>query len=266
MLDESDYPDDVARQLLSATAEIAVCAGWLCYDAGDQATANRLYTEARLLADHAEDTLTAVRALDKPAMQLVARARESGRAGHAREAIRITRRATELARGQRQPRLHALIAAREAVAHATVGDAGAFDAAMGRAWRELDLDSGPATPGWLRFVTRAEISSHHATGLRYLGDPGSAVELCGDVLDTEHIAPRNRNNYRATLAAALAESGDVGSAVQETAAVVDQLRVGGIDSRRTLTLLRPVRDAAALLPAHREFCTEFDFAVSNREV
>src|SRR5918912_736416 len=51
MLDEADYSEAAGRQLMSAAGELAVCVGWLAYDASDQALSRDLYSQARLLAD-----------------------------------------------------------------------------------------------------------------------------------------------------------------------------------------------------------------------
>ncbi len=159
MLDEADYVELIGRQLMSIADELAVCVGWLSYDGDDQARARELYSEAFLLADQAGDTGLAVRAIEKMSLQSTRMAsRRSGR-GFAREAVRLSGRAIELARHDASPRLHALLADREAIAHAVLGDSHSFDAAIIRAKREIDragLVEDEAV--WLRFVTVSEIT------------------------------------------------------------------------------------------------------------
>src|SRR6266571_3838762 len=41
MLDESAYTEQTGRELMNATGEMAVCAGWLSYDGGDQTLARQ---------------------------------------------------------------------------------------------------------------------------------------------------------------------------------------------------------------------------------
>lgn len=261
MLDESDYDDVTARQLISAAGELAVCVGWLCYDANDQALARALYSEARLLADQSGDHGLSVRAMEKMSLQLVAVAREEKRSGPAREAVRLSRRAVELARNDSCPELHALLAAREAIAHAAVGDRDEFNIAMTRAWREMDRRTSHDESAWLQFVNMSEIGVHEAKGRSYLGDPGSAAELYRRSLDA-NLSMRNNANYRAQLAAALAASGDLPAAVAEGMAVLPRFSDRSIVSPRTVSELRTVREGASHDRSFRVFCARYDQAMA----
>jgi hypothetical protein len=120
MLDESSYSEQSGRELMNATGEMAVCVGWLSYDGGDQTLARQLYSEALLLADQGGDQALAAKALGQMSLQSVQLARDA-RPGLAREAVRLSARAAELARYDPTPRLHALLAARQAIAYAAVG-------------------------------------------------------------------------------------------------------------------------------------------------
>lgn len=257
MLDEADYSEATARQLMSAAGELAICVGWLCYDANDSSMARGLYSEARLLADQSGDDGLAVHAMEKMSLQLVRPAQEETRPGHAREAVRLSRRAAELARSDPSPQLHALLAAREAIAHAAVGDGGSFRLAIARAWREIDCASGEGAPVWLEFVNRSEIAVHEAKGHLYLGDPGSAAGLYRTSLEAQ-LSPRNGAIYRAELAATLAAIGDVTGAVAEGMTVLPALDGGQIASPRTVSELRVVRQAAAQHRSGDEFCARYD--------
>ncbi|MDQ2881144.1 MAG: hypothetical protein M3Y48_07825 [Actinomycetota bacterium] len=257
MLDEADYSEVVGRQLMSAAGELAVCVGWLAYDASDQTLSRAIYSQARLLADQSGDHGLAIRAMEKMSLQSVNHSHKSGLCGSAREAVRLSRRATELARHDPSPQLHALLAAREAIALAAAGDGQGFSVAITRAWREVDRGFADGVPAWLRFVTRSEITVHEAKGRSYLGDHTSASELYRSSLDAT-LGSRNGANYRAQLAAALVASGDVYGAVVEGMAVLPTLDAGGIVSPRTLAELQPVRLAATQDPRGEEFCAYYD--------
>lgn len=263
MLDEADYSEETARQLMRAAGELAVCVGWLSYDAHDQVLARALYSEARLLADQSGDYGLAVHAMGNNVLQLVDAALAGSYPGRAREAILLSRRAVELARPDPSSQLHALLAAREALAHAAVGDGNGFNAAMTRAWREMDReptnDDRPGRPGWLGFVNRSEIAVHEARGRLCLGDVDAAVRLYRSSLDAE-LSPRNAGIYRARLAAALAASGDVSDAVAEGMTVLPAIDKGGVPSPRTIHILRLVRSVAARDCRGEEFCTQYDLA------
>jgi DNA-binding XRE family transcriptional regulator len=254
MLDEADYADQTGRALAGAAGELAVRAGWASYDSDDQDQARRLYADALQLAGLAGDESLAVHAALSLSLQLSHLAR-AGRPGIARQAIWAAGQAAELARRDPSPRLHALVAAREALARAALGDDGGFRTAIARAWREMDRSPGEDDPVWLEFVRPAEITVHEAKGMVLLGHDGAA-DLFRSSLCDELLSPRNRAVYRAQLAAALAVGGDVGQAVTEAVVVLDALG-GQLSTPRALAQLRPVR-AAARRPTMAEFCDRFD--------
>jgi len=256
MLDEADYSEATGWQLMSAAGELAVCVGWLAYDADGQTLARGLYSEARLLADQSGDDGLAIRAMQQMSLQSVHLARK-GNPGSAREAVRLSERVAELARRDPSPQLHALLASREAIAHAVAGDTPGFTAAIARAWREADrgfVDDGPV---WLRFVNSSEIATAEACGRLYLGDADAAAALYRRSLDAT-LGARNSAIYRAGLAAALAAGGDVTSGVAEGTVVLAALDTGGIMSPRALAMLHPVRRAAAQNRGGEDFCARYD--------
>lgn len=257
MLDESSYTEQSGRELMKATGEMAVCVGWLSFDGGNQALARHLYSEALLLADQGDDQALAAKAFGQMSQQAVQLAREA-RPGLAREAVRLSERAAELARRDPTPRLHALIAARQAIAHAALGDKQGFNTAITRAWRELDRGWTEEDPVWLHFVIPAEITVHEAKGRTYLGDQDAALGLYQHSLETPGLSRRNRASYHAQFAAALASSGDAARAVDEGLAVLPALEET-VASPRVLRDLRPVRSAAEQVGA-QEFCVRFDKA------
>jgi len=259
MLEEGAYTDQTGRELMSAAGDLAIRAGWASYDSGDQhGLARQLYAEALLLADHADDDALAVHVLENMTLQSLNLAR-GGRPGLAREAVRFSERAAQLARRDPASRLHALIAAREAVAYSLLGDARGFRSAMGRAWRELDRGLGADDPVWLRFVGPAEVRTHEARGLVCLGEADAAAPLCQDSLQTPGLSPRNRAFYHAQLASTLAACGDAPGAVSQGLAVLPALE-RDVASLRTLRELSSVRSAAEQVGSE-EFCERFDKAV-----
>ncbi len=257
MLDEADYSEATGRQLMSVAGELAVCVGWLAYDADNQSLARGLYSEARLLADQSGDDGLAMHAMQLMSLQSVHLARKGGLPGGARDAVRLSERATELARHDPSPQLHALLASREATAHAVAGDNRGFTVAIGRAWREMDRGFADDGPVWLRFVNSSEIATAEARGRSYLGDPVAAAALYRRSLDTT-LSPRNDAVYRAELADALAASGDVTGAMTEGRVVLTALGTGGVMSPRTLAKLQPVRRAAAQDRSGEDFCAHYD--------
>lgn len=257
MLDQADYGEDVGHELMTIAGELAVCVGWLSYDAGDQRQARDLYAEAFLLADQAGDSKLTIQAVEKMALQSVFIAVRGQHRGAAREAARLSERLTDLSRYQSSPRLHALIGGRQAIAFAVSGDASEFRRSITRSWREIDQAGDVSTEEtWLQFVTPGEITVHEAKGYRYLGDPGKAATLYRASLDNPGLSPRNRANYQAQLASTLAALGDFTTALSEGRAALANL-TGTIASPRTVLELSGLRRAAAR-QGDDEFCHQFD--------
>ncbi|MBV9011044.1 MAG: helix-turn-helix transcriptional regulator [Pseudonocardiales bacterium] len=257
MLDEADYSEATGQQLMSVVGELAVCVGWLAYDADQQNVARELYSEARLLADQSGDHGLAIHALEKMSLQSTYLAHKKGLPGRAREAARLSARATELARHDPSPQLHALLASREALAHAAAGDSQGFMVAITRAWREVDREFTDDAPVWVRFMDSWEITALEGRGRSYLGDHSAAATLYRKSLKAT-LRPRSSAIYRAGLAAALAGSGDVNGAVAEATVVLTALDTGGVMSPRALARLHPVRQAAARDRQGEQFCAHYD--------
>jgi transcriptional regulator with XRE-family HTH domain len=256
MLDEASYSELAGRELASAAGELAVRAGWACYDSADPAQARLLYADALQLAGHAGDEILGVHAGVSLSL-LLAHLAGAGRAGLARQAIWAAGQAADAARRNKSSRLHALIAAREAVARAAAGDSAGFRAAISRAWRELgrEHERSDGDPAWLGFVRPAEITVHEAKGLVFLGAQGAAA-LYRDSLMDPSLTPRNRAVYQAQLAAVITANGDVVQAVAEADDVLSLL-AGLVSSPRALAQLRPVRTAAERA-GMAEFCARYD--------
>src|SRR5918999_1363183 len=110
MLDESDYASEIGRRLLVVTAELGVITGWQAYDCADHPLARRLYGDAAMLADSADNPALTVHVYSYMAQQAQHLARVTQRRGLARGGLRHAHRAADAARPEPSPKLHALIA------------------------------------------------------------------------------------------------------------------------------------------------------------
>ena len=256
MLDESDYSETIGRDLLQVSGKLAVCAGWLAFDAANVPLARQLYSEALLLAGSASDPILSAHVLEKSSMLASYVARTGASRGVAREGVRLADQAAEAARHESMPRLHALIALRRANAVSLLGDKPAFRSAVTRARNELDRGAGADDPAWIKFVDEFEIRGQEAMGHMNLGASGTSAVLHQESLQEPNLPPRNRACAKAQLAASLASSGDLAGAVSEGMTVLPAL-AGGVTSIRTLNELRPVRSAAQET-GDEEFCARFD--------
>jgi transcriptional regulator with XRE-family HTH domain len=171
MVNESDYTETVGRQLLAAASALGIRAGWAAFDHGDQQLARFLYGEAQLLAASSGSIESQTHVLLNMSMQNTYLAHVQGNLGLARAGLRLARLAADVARYEPSPRLHALIALRQAAAHAQLRDAGAFQAAITQARRELDR--GPWAPDspWCTFVIEPE-----SAGMRRMDCYASAAQ------------------------------------------------------------------------------------------
>jgi len=258
MLDESDYSETIGRQLLAATADLCRFGGWAAYDHGAQELARRFYSEAEMLTGDTGDSQLTVHVYANMARQSVYLARVHQRRGLARDALRFANRAADAARHEPSPKLHALAAERQAVAHAQLGDEAAFRSAVTRARRALDRGDHPADPSWARFVTHAEITAHEAMGWERLGSPAQAVALWRGVAGDEGRL-RDRVCAQSNLAAALLDEGDVTLAITEGGTALSAFAAAQMTSARPINAMRPVRIAAEKT-GDEEFCAHYDTA------
>jgi transcriptional regulator with XRE-family HTH domain len=261
MLDESNYTEQVGRELLTVTADLGLVAAWLAYDSGDQVSARALYSEAELLAGSAGDNKLQVHVYANMAQQAIHLARSTGRRGTAREALRFIDRAADSARYIQSSALHALLALRQALAYSHLGDTVAFRAAINRARHEVDHGPQDSDESWTAFVTHSEITGYEAMGAGQLNRPDDAVTLYQTVLEDNSRSPRDRAYYRARLATALCTAGDQHGALVEGLQVVGDLG-NRLTSTRVLNELRPVRSNAGppAVDPEQEFCERFDAA------
>jgi transcriptional regulator with XRE-family HTH domain len=258
MLDESDYSEAVGRDLLRMTGALAVCAGWLAFDAGNLPLSRHLYSEAHLLINGAGDPLLAVHVLEKLSMLSAFKARTGPNRGPAREAAALAERAAHEARYVPMPRLQALVALRRASAVSLLGDKAGFQTAITDARRELDRGISGDDPEWIRFVDEFEVKGQEAMGYLNLGAPETSAVVHRESLDAPDLGVRNRLCGQAQLATALVAEGDIAGAVDEGVAALSALE-NGVTSIRALNELRSVRRAAQGINAE-EFCARFDTA------
>ncbi|MFF0455449.1 hypothetical protein [Nocardia africana] len=258
LLEIGTFSDRAGRLFMSAAGELATITGWMAYDADLHPLARQCYADAFALANQAGDDDLTVHVCLNAAHQSIALSRTGGSNPH--RALGHLERARQLTHGRPPSRIHALIAIREALAHALLHDRVAFDRAVATAWRELDAaiayEPLPECPRWLRFVTASEIRSQEARGLGDLGQPGKALALLIADEDTDEAGIRNRANYRAGLAAALGNTGDVNNAITQGLSVLTELE-NAVSSTRTLRLLAPVRAIADSIPDD-EFARRYD--------
>lgn len=258
MLDESDYSPAVGRELLVVTADLGIKTAWSAFDANDQPLARRLNEKTALLADSAGDGAQRAYLYANMMQQSTCMARHTGKKGYAREALRFVDRATDAARHEPSPALHALISMRQSLAHAQLDDEVAFRSAITTARRELDRGPHDADSIRTKWFTHSEITGYEAAGRAQLGAPDQAVQLYHAVLDDTARSPRDQAFYRSRLAGTLVTTGDLDQAISHGLAILPDLGTT-LTSGRVLRNLRPLRSAATG-PTGAEFRDQFDAA------
>jgi transcriptional regulator with XRE-family HTH domain len=209
-----------AREL---TIELAMQAGWLHYDAGDQRAARHYWQHALFQAEMAEDSEGQVYALQSLAVQATY--------GLARpmEALDFTNRAQRIATGEwLSPKLRSLLLMRQSNAHAELKDKRASLAAYQAAARCLSQESNAEQPRWVDFYDEAELEGLLALAYRSMGEFSTArahlIEIEGRL--PEHML-RNRLYYTAVLARCSAEMGDTSAAADVLLPKLEAIRSTG---------------------------------------
>lgn len=266
LLDHGNYNTRTGSDLAVAVGNLADCAGWLACDSGNQPTARQCFTEALVLTGRIENGGAGIgeKLLWQNIMDDLRQ--QAWREGNMREGLQLSLRVADASRHVPSARLHALNAARLAVAYAAVGDGKEAEIAIGHAWREVDrgLDNAD-DPIWLHFVTESEIRSIEAKARTFLGERGhsgqhaQAVEIYSKSLGVPGSKHRDEASYRAYYAASIARLGDVKTAVTEGRKALSMLE-GPVTSPRLVAELTPVRTAAASYKsdAANDFRARFD--------
>ncbi|MBF6290000.1 helix-turn-helix domain-containing protein [Nocardia cyriacigeorgica] len=252
ILEHADYDTTTGTELAAVTADLGLVSGWLAYDSADQTTAARCYKDALVLAERGGDDSVAADIID-------ALRQQSWTGGRMREALQLSLRASDRSRNDRSARLQAILAAREGVAYAAVGDRRECERALAAAWRQVDrgLDD-PDDPVRLHYITADEIRTIEAHARRYLGQHDTAADIYRDTIHAGHHPLRDEASYRAYYAASLADLGDTRTALTEGLTAL-ALFEGSVKSPRLVNEMRPVYRIARNTPGSDadEFRTRF---------
>jgi hypothetical protein len=234
LLDTATYNSTTGRRLQVVAGELTEHAGWCAFDAGQQAIARQFFTEALGLSDLSESASLKTLVLSSMTLQ-------AATYGRGREALNLVEAAQRAARPVATPKLSSLLAAREALAHARLGDGPQCGLALARAERLLAEGEDSEDEAWLAFWGPADLYGGVASSQLFLAAAGPAAQAGRAALASVDTAyPRNQARYLAQLARALVALGDV----DEGAAVAcdARSRLGVITSGRLRDDLRALRD------------------------
>jgi hypothetical protein len=233
---------DLITRLYKVLGEAHVLAGWLAHDGGDPSSADRSYSDALSAAQLAEDPLLTAHVCSNLSMLMSM----TGRASNAVHCSQAGLRAA--AAGDGGPRLRALLLAREASAHARLSDPRAADAAMGKSVDALG-STGGRDPGWVIFLSEAELSGINGEARRRLGQHDTAIDQLTVAAQTA-AHPRNASSWQMALARAHLAAGDIDTAASvASGALTGVVRLSSARVRGRVTSLLRSLDPFAYVPA-----------------
>lgn len=234
IINTSEYPDTISRQLQLLVGESAVHCGWLAYDADDQDTARRYWGEALT-------TATMLRDLNLEIMIFCAMSLQACHEDRPRDGLDLARAAQTRAARLGSPVLRSLIAAREARALSLLGEGKSATQRLSEAMRLVDRADGRPSPEWTAFHGHAELD--FTQGLLYteLGHHHSAVQFLRAALaHQDRTYGRNRALYRLTLARSLVKAGEIDEGAAHAVGSLEHLEE--VESGRVTKRLGEVTD------------------------
>jgi tetratricopeptide (TPR) repeat protein len=237
------------QQLFGLIAEAARLCGWLHLDADRGGPAQAFYVTALRCSADAADPLTGAHILAGMGFQAML-------AGRTADALSLLGSAQDRAGRLASPRLEALLASRQARAHARAGDQRACGRALNRAETALEKarDSN-AEPDWIYYFDEAELAAQAGACWADLRQPDRARPLLDEALDnlaSQYV--RDRTIYHARSAQTHLHSGNLDLACHDLTAAAELVRqTGSVRSIATIREARRAMSAYAREPIVREF-------------
>ncbi|MEA2588959.1 MAG: hypothetical protein QOH66_1886 [Actinomycetota bacterium] len=202
------YSDTTGVALADLASEQAQQAGWAAFDAGDSATARRLFALSHRLAVDTGNTDLAANALIHTAY-----------ADATSEAVSAAQAAGQLITGSTPPQTLALLESRQAWSQAIAGNARDAEAALNRARHAFSERGEEPAPHWSAWINDTELDIMAGRVWAVLREPSKAIPPLERALATfPNQWARDKALYLLFLADALTDAGNVDRAV----AVVDE--------------------------------------------
>jgi tetratricopeptide (TPR) repeat protein len=220
------------RRLFAVAAELGRMAGWASLDSGYQAAAERYFLTGLSAAHAAGDRLLGANIIKSLSLQYLDADRPA-------EALALARAARSGASGA-PARVNAMLALRQARAHAALGQTAECEALLSNAESAMSLaDSRPAPP-WAEHFDEAEYAAQSATCYALLRRYDTADPLLRHALALHPPGrPRHRVTYLIRAAETALELGDTdraASLAKEAAGIA--VDVESLRARRRLAALQ----------------------------
>jgi len=233
------YDWETGTALFGVLAELAQLAGWVATDLGQRALGQRFLLAALRFAHVAADTEFAaaiVSCLSYLALWMDSPA----------DAVKLTRMARQRSAGKASAATAALLASREARAHASNGATAECSLALDEATSLFGGQSASPVPApaWAYWVTEAVLVADAGRSWLEAGIPDKAIPLLeGGLRLFGDSQPRNRLLHGVSLAQSMLLTHQVDGAVQATDLALTL--TGGQDSERVRSRLGELRGALA---------------------
>lgn len=247
LLTQGRFTAETGRRLAQAAAELAQLAGWIAYDVGLHAHAQRYLTVALSFARHAGDDGLGAEILAAKAHQAVWLARPA-------EAVDLARAAQAGAQRAGLATLLAECYVMEAHGHAACDDARTCARALSNAEAAFSRSTPGSDPGWLRYFDEAYLAARMAHCFRALGEPVHAERYARRSLGMDGRFVRGKAFNLSLLATALADQDQIEHACEVGTQALTL--TAGLRSARSIRYMRDLQRALRRrgdAPVVREF-------------
>lgn len=239
LIRDGTYPPESGVRLHLILAELAQLGGWLACDQGQVGLGQRLLLAGLHAAHTAGD-----RALGANIISCLSY--QSTWSGAHRDALRLIKAASHGARELGPGRIHALLATREARAHAQLNDPEACSRALDTAAAAIEVAESRSEPRWTYWVTPAVLAADAGRAWLELERPERAAPLLERGLTLfGQEQPRNRMLHQASLAEARLALGDLDGAASAAHSSLDLSR--HLRSDRARSRLRGLQSRFSLI-------------------
>jgi transcriptional regulator with XRE-family HTH domain len=237
LLTHGTYDEPTGRRLHQITAAAAQCAGWLAFDQGHHQQALRHWNAALHAAHNAANRDQGAGILSDIAYSVTWQ-------GHPATAVRILEHAHSRTHSATA---RSLLDLRRARALAVLGDTRATEGALTRATTELDHADPAIAPGWVSWMSHADLAIDTGRCWLDLGRPRRAAATLGEGLALlDPARARTRSVALAYRAESALARHDLPAAAQDTRTALDTALTTGASrciglARTTVELLAPHR-------------------------
>ncbi|WP_413804245.1 helix-turn-helix domain-containing protein [Streptomyces sp. OE57] len=222
------------RGLQAVAAELARMAGWTHFDAREYSQARSYFTQALRLSREIDDRAFVANVLACLSLQATYEDKPA-------DALALVTAAQDSVRGRGTPRVMAMLAMREAFAHATLRDRTSTHAAIGEAHRQFALTSGADDdPSWVVYFDETKLTVDTGIAHGQLGEASAAEPLIAQALSHEPTSnQRGRAFHLFWLATSQLQNGNLDEACNSAEKAVTL--ASSVDSQRVAEHLRDFR-------------------------